>query len=147
MTRVTSQARVEAREPKGTTMAHPNEDLLRRGYNAFAQGDIDALNELFADDIVWHSPGDNPLAGDLHGKQEVFGLFARLNELADSFEQELHDVIANDEHGVGLVSVRATRGERTLEQNAVHVWHMSDGQATEYWLHAYDQTEVDAFWK
>jgi uncharacterized protein len=130
-----------------TTMAHANEDLLRRGYDAFARGDMDTLDELFADDIGWHAAGDNPLAGDYRGKQEVFGLFARLNELADSFEQEIHDVIANDEHAVALVKVRATRGGRTLEQNAVHVWHMADGQVTEYWLHPYDQAEADAFWQ
>ncbi len=128
-------------------MAHPNEDLLRRGYDAFAKGDMDTLNELFADDVVWHSAGNNPLAGDYHGKQEVFGLFARLNELTDSFEQELHDILANDEHAVALVRVRGSRGDRTMEQNAVHVFHMVDGKVKEYWLHNFDQAASDAFWQ
>jgi uncharacterized protein len=128
-------------------MAHPNEDLLRRGYDAFAEGDMETLNEVFADDVAWRSAGDNPLAGDYHGKQEVFGLFARLNELADSFEQELHDVLANDEHGVALVKVRASRGDRTMEQNVVHVFHLADGKVKEFWLHNFDQATVDAFWQ
>ncbi len=28
-------------------MAHPNEELIRRGYDAFARGDMDTLRELF----------------------------------------------------------------------------------------------------
>ena len=28
-------------------MAHPNEDLVRRGYEAFTKGDMETLRELF----------------------------------------------------------------------------------------------------
>jgi ketosteroid isomerase-like protein len=35
-------------------MAHPNEDLLRRGYEAFAAGDINTVLAIFSDDIAWH---------------------------------------------------------------------------------------------
>jgi ketosteroid isomerase-like protein len=45
-------------------MAHPNEELARRGYDAFARGDMDTLRELFDPEIVWHFPGRSPLAGD-----------------------------------------------------------------------------------
>jgi ketosteroid isomerase-like protein len=39
-------------------MAHPNEDLLRRGYQAFSTGDMDTVLSLMADDIAWHlGPG------------------------------------------------------------------------------------------
>jgi uncharacterized protein len=126
-------------------MGHANEELLRKGYEAFANGDMEALDALFADDVVWHTPGDNPLSGDYHGKQEVFGLFAKLAELADTFEQEIHDVLANDEHGVALIKVRASRGDRTMEQNAVHVWHLADGKVHEYWLFTDDQAAADDF--
>ena len=37
-------------------MGHPNEDLIRRGYDAFSSGDMDTLRELFHPDIVWHAP-------------------------------------------------------------------------------------------
>src|SRR5207244_733997 len=59
-------------------MAHPNEDLVRRGYEAFGTGDMATLNELFADDIVWHAPGRNQLAGTYRGKDEVFATFAKV---------------------------------------------------------------------
>jgi hypothetical protein len=51
---------------------HPNVELLRRGYAAYNTGDMATINELFADDIEWHVPGRSELAGDYHGKDEVF---------------------------------------------------------------------------
>lgn len=56
---------------------HPNVALVRRGYKAFIDGDLDALRELFADDIVWHNGGRNPLSGDHRGVDEVFSCFGR----------------------------------------------------------------------
>ena len=46
-------------------MAHPNEELVRKGYDAFAKGDMDTLRELFDPEIVWHFPGRSQLAGAL----------------------------------------------------------------------------------
>jgi ketosteroid isomerase-like protein len=63
-------------------MAHPNEDLVRRGFAAFGTGDIAALRELLADDTVWHVGGRSPLTGDYKGKDEVLGFFAQLAERA-----------------------------------------------------------------
>jgi ketosteroid isomerase-like protein len=42
-------------------MGHPNEDLIRQGYDAFSSGDMDTLGELFDPDIVWHAPGRSQL--------------------------------------------------------------------------------------
>jgi ketosteroid isomerase-like protein len=33
-------------------MAHANEDLVRKGYKAFGEGDMDTLRSLFAPDAV-----------------------------------------------------------------------------------------------
>jgi ketosteroid isomerase-like protein len=55
---------------------HPNVELLRRGYAAFETGDMETLrSELFAPDIVWHHLGDNPMAGEYEGPEQVIGLF------------------------------------------------------------------------
>ena len=128
-------------------MAHPNEDLLRRGYDAFSSGDMDTLNQLFADDIKWHSPGNNQLTGDYEGKDQVFQLFGKTLELTGgSFKIELHDVLANDEHAVALTKVRGEREGRTLDQNSVQVFHIEDGKVTESWLHPEDAAAADEFW-
>jgi len=123
---------------------HPNVALMRTGYAAFAAGDMDTVGSLFADDIVWHAPGNGPLAGEYRGKEQVFGLFAKLFEMTGgTFRQETHDILANDEHACVLVRTRWEK-PKPFEGRAVHVWHIKDGRATEYWLHNEDQAAADA---
>lgn len=126
-------------------MAHENEELLRRGYEAFAQGDMETIDSMFADDITWHSPGNNPISGSYEGKQQVFEMFGRLREMTDSFSQELHDVLANDDHAVALVKTRAERDGKQLESSAAHVYHVEDGKVVSFWNHTLDQEAVDRF--
>lgn len=128
-------------------MAHPNEALVRKGYEAFGKGDMATLGELFAEDIVWSTPGNNPLAGTRKGQQEVFELFAKVAELTGgNFSLEIHDVLANDEHTVALVTARGSREGKSIKDHQVHVFHIQDGKVTEYWGHPTEQNAVDEFW-
>jgi ketosteroid isomerase-like protein len=54
--------------------------------------------------------------------------------------------VANDEHAVALVTIRAEREGRQLEDNSVQVFHVSDGKATEVWTYPADLYAEDAFW-
>jgi uncharacterized protein len=136
---------VSSGEPEGAaTMGHPNEDLIRRGYDAFSRGDMQILHDLFHPDVVWHAPGRGLLAGDHQGVDAVLGYFGRTMELTDgNFRVDVHDVVANDEHGVGLNSVHAERGGRTLEDNNTLVFHVRDGKVTEVWQYWSDQYAAD----
>jgi ketosteroid isomerase-like protein len=128
-------------------MAHPNEDLVRRGYAAFGAGDLDTIRELFADDIVWHSPGHNQISGDFRGMDEVLGQFGKIFELTGgSFKLELHDVLANDEHAVGLIRATGDVQGRHLDDNTVQLFHIRDGKVTESWIYPGDPEATDAFW-
>ena len=128
-------------------MAHPNEDLVRRGFAAFGTGDIATLGELFADDVVWHVGGRSPITGDYKGKEQVFGFFAQLAERAGgTFRLDIHDVLANDEHVVALVKATGERQGKTLNNNASQVFHVQGGNVTEVWFHPDDQYATDDFW-
>ncbi len=59
---------------------HPNIELTRRGYEAFAKGDLATLSELIAGDVTWHVLGVGLLSGTYHGRDEVFTFFGRLAE-------------------------------------------------------------------
>lgn len=127
-------------------MGHPNEERIRTGYEAFSKADMEAVSEFFADDIVWHVGGQNPLSGDYRGKDEVFGFFANLVQLTGgTFSLDIHDVLANDEHGVALVTTRAEREGKKLEERATHVFHLKDGKTTEFWGFGEDDRAVDEF--
>ena len=128
-------------------MAHPNEELVRRGYEAFGSGDMATLNELFADDIVWHAPGRGQLSGTFRGKDEVFATFQKVFELTGgSFKLDIHAILADDEHAVVLARGMGEREGKTLDDNSVQVFHIKDGKVTEQWLHPGDLYASDEFW-
>jgi ketosteroid isomerase-like protein len=127
-------------------MAHPNEELVRRGYDAFARGDMDTLRELFDPEIVWHFPDRSPLAGDHRGTDAVLGFFGRTMELtAGTFRAELHDVVADDRHAVGMHLATGEREGRRLEDREVLVFHPRDGKVVEVWQYIEDQYAYDEF--
>jgi ketosteroid isomerase-like protein len=126
---------------------HPNVALLRKGYAAYDSGDLDTINELFADDVVWHVAGRSPIAGDYKGKDQVFGFFGKLMELSDGTSKlEIHDILANDEHGVVIVTGSAQRNGTSLSGQDVHVFHINDGKVVEFWDSPVDQYAADEFW-
>jgi len=123
---------------------HPNVTRIRDGYAAFAKGDFAVLNDLFAEDLLWHDGGRNQLAGEYRGRDAVFGLFGKLMEVTEgSFRADLHAVLADDEHAVALVVITASRGGRSIEVNEAHVFHMRDGKVVEFWNASTDMYAAD----
>jgi uncharacterized protein len=130
-------------------MTHPNEELLREAFAAFQRGDLAALqSKYFAEDIRYHVPGRSQVSGDYQGTTEVFGFFGRLFELSGgTLRIEVHDVLANDVHGVALYNVRAEREGRELADNQILIAHPTpDGKAAEIWTQSADQYAFDEFW-
>jgi uncharacterized protein len=60
-----------------------------------------------------------------------------------SFHIDLHAVFADDEHGVALVVIMASRGGRSIEVNEAHVFHLRDGKVVEFWNASTDQYAED----
>jgi uncharacterized protein len=127
-------------------MAHPNEDLVRRAFDAFAKGDVDTLRELMDQEAVWHAPSQDPLEGEYRGVDAILGYFAETMEnTGGTFRAELHDVVANDEHVVAMYLARGEREGRTLEDRSVLVSHVRNGKLGETWQYFEDQYAVDRF--
>ena len=126
---------------------HPNVELIRRGYEAFSRGDMDALAEVVDENVVWHAPGNNPLAGDYKGRDETFAYYGKLGEQSDgTLKIEVHDILANDEHAVGMHRDTATRGGKSLDTNEIIVFHIQNGKIVEGWEAYPDMAAVDDFW-
>ena len=107
---------------------------------------MDTLRELFDPEIVWHFPGRSPLAGDHRGTDAVLGFFGRTMELtAGTFRVQPHEVVADDQHTVGLHLATGEREGRTLEDREVLVCHVRDGKVVEVWQYIEDQYAYDEF--
>ena len=127
-------------------MAHPNEELVRGGYEAFAGGDTEAVLSLLDENIVWHVPGRSAVAGDYHGPQGVMEFFGKLMEVSGgSFRLEIHDLMGTDDHVVALIKATSERGGTTRTFDTAHVWHVADGKATEFWALSANPYEDDEF--
>ncbi len=125
---------------------HPNVEIVRRGYEAFASGDQAALAELIAEDAVWHVGGRNLFTDSYRGRDAIFGYFRKLEEFTNgTFAIELHDVLANDEHAVALGRLTAERARNQLAMNACISFHLRDGRVVESWTFPEDQYAADEF--
>jgi uncharacterized protein len=127
---------------------HPDAELVRQGYDAFTAGDMEWMNEHLHENIVWHVSGDNQLSGDHRGREAVLAFFAKTVELAlPNFD--IHDVVANDDHVVALLTVRFRRNDNGAEHEGknIQIFHVENGRALETWTMQEDQAGFDAFIK
>jgi len=82
---------------------HPNATRIRALYEMGSGGDMDAIADSFADDVVWTVPGRGAISGAKRGKEATFAFFHRVIPGLKTFNIEVHDVLANDTHAVVLV--------------------------------------------
>ena len=120
--------------------------IIRRGYELFNSGNIEGLADIVAEDVVWHVGGRNRLSGEKRGRDATFAFFGQLGELTGgTFQAELHDVIAGEEHAVGLHTSTGERDGRRLTVHALLVFNLRDGIVVEAWEHYDDSRAFDEF--
>ena len=129
-------------------MAHPNEELVRQGYKAFGEGDVDTLRSLFAPDAIHVATGSNPLSGEYKGPDEILGYYGKLFELSDgTFSAKLKDVrLEGEDKVVATHRDEATRGDKTLDQDETLTFTIADGKFTRLEENHSDQAAYDALW-
>jgi uncharacterized protein len=109
-----------------------NSDALKRGYDAFNSGDVEAVAEIFADDASWEGPNtqDVPMSGKNEGKDAVLQSLGQIGELFESFDVSPDEMIEDDGTIVVLSHVNAkTKSGNQIEMPGVEVWRMSGGKA------------------
>ena len=127
-------------------MTHPNEDLVRRGYDAFARGDTETMSQVLDPDVIWHAPGRSPLAGDFRGFDEVLAFFGRSMETTGgTLRVEVQDVMVNDRGAAVLQRSTAQREGKSLDDLGVSVFRIENGKAVEVWQHSGNPYAADEF--
>ena len=121
---------------------HPNAAIVRAASEEIGRtGDVTSVVDLLADDVVWHEIGrDEPI----RGKQALAERWAQMPAGA-SLATETHDILANDEHCIQLVTATATMGDRSLVYRTAEIYHMRDGKVTERWAFSDDTERINAF--
>jgi uncharacterized protein len=128
------------------TEAVSNADVVRKAFAAFNAGDAATLNELIAEDAVWHNPGQGPLCGVHEGREAIFAVFGQVAELCPNYQAQLVDLLANDERVVAIVRATGSRPGKTADSEFVDVFRVRDGKITGWRSYPEDQRAEDEFW-
>ena len=130
-----------------TSIIERNIEQARRGYKAFNDGDIQTVMDLIAEDCVWHGGPYGPFAGDYKGKAAILDFFMKFAQLTEgTYKADIHDILANDQHGIVLGTSSGTRKGKTREDKFVDVVHLdADGKIKEFWRFVEDQQGAIAF--
>jgi len=120
---------------------HPNAALMRAATDALNAGDMQAMTDLIADDVVWYEIGRSE---PTRGKQALVERFMGGSRDWEVTTQ-LHDIVANDDHVIALVEAHATRGGKTLDYRTAEITHVRDGKLTARWAFSDDTARIVDF--
>jgi uncharacterized protein len=123
------------------------EEFLARQREMYAGGDLAAVEELLAEDVVWHVPGTSPIAGDYRGREAVTGYFRLRRELAGGAIRITKGGEAHHEQAlVQLADGRAPLGGLEVVWRTAGAYRVADGRIAEAWLIPLDQEHFDRVW-
>ncbi|MEU9732742.1 nuclear transport factor 2 family protein [Streptomyces sp. NPDC048002] len=127
---------------------HPHAQLVRKGYEAFERGDMDALRGLMASDCTQHVPGSHPMSGDYKGADAIIDMYARMaEETGGSMRAELRSVMVDGRgHVVAVHRFTADRKGRHIEEDGAIVFRIVGEKATDLDECVADIDAADEFW-
>ena len=126
--------------------ASENADRIRAGYKAFNAGDVPALSELFADDIVWHFPGTSKLAGEHIGRDATLGALGGYGAASNgTLQANLVDVVADGDRVLGWAKDTGTNATGALAVDSVVIFTLRDGRVVDGRQIVSDEAALDAF--
>lgn len=116
-----------------------NKALIRRFYEEIDEGNIDAMDELVAEDYMNHDPPPFPgLAGGREGLKQAFEMFWRATPGHHVIEDQIAegDLVVTRLRGVGkhedeLAGIPASGND--LDVKAVAIHRIADGRIVEHW--------------
>jgi ketosteroid isomerase-like protein len=121
--------------------------IIRKAYEDFAQGNIPAVFAVFDPNITWHVPGHGPLSGDYMGHHAIGEFFRRTMVLSEgTFSMTVHNMLAEDDIVVVLVTVNVRRNGVSASFPEVHVWQIKNGKVTAFREYQGDEQREDRFW-
>ncbi len=111
-----------------------NTELVAKTYELFKSGDIEALLNLYSDDVSWELPVEEntPFGGKLSGREEVVNFFAILGENEENLTFERTEFIARDDKVIvlGNFTWRVKSTNRQYTSNFAHVVTVKDDKIT-----------------
>lgn len=113
-------------------------ELVRRIFDEIVnQGNMDAIDELIAEDFVDHGP-----MGDVHGREAFKGLVNQFRDAVPDMHCEVENLIVEGDTAGWVVRTTGTHTgdglgfpatNKSFETLSANIGRMRDGQAVEHW--------------
>ncbi len=120
--------------------------VLARYAAAWAEGDLEALVDCYAEDFTLHYGGASRFAGTHVGRDAALTVMAEVSGIAPRELLSVDDVLVSDSAGALVVRERLTRDGRSVDLERVLRYRVAAGRLAECWLHEADQGAVDELW-
>ena len=128
-------------------MAHPLEAIIREAYAAFGRGDLDGYLRPCTEDFSFRVPGHGGIGGTYRAKEGVYELARKVMDITGgSFQEDVEDVLANDQHAVVLARHHFTCDGQPKDYRTAHVYEIRDGKLAACWEQPRDQAAFDDAW-
>jgi ketosteroid isomerase-like protein len=119
-------------------------ELIKSLLSEFAGDNLDGVRALLTPDVKLHVPGDNSLSGEYRGVDSSLRLLDRITQWTGGTTRvRLHDVLANEQHGILLYTVTAEHGDRSIRYRYIDLYHFREGKISEVW--GYPADDASAF--
>jgi ketosteroid isomerase-like protein len=100
-------------------------EVVRRGYEAWARGDLDGLFSIMDPEIVWHPPANFPEPGPHRGIEAIRRGLGSYAETFEYFISEPRRLLATERPGEVLaLATTRTRGKGSGAEVAIDVAHL-----------------------
>ena len=125
-----------------------NEDTVRRGYEAFGQGDMDTLRSIMTPDVIQSVPGNSQISGEYKGVDNVLGYYGKLFELSGgTLQANLESAKAEgDDKVVAVHRLSAQREGKTYDSDETLNFTFAGGKIARLDEVHPDVAAFDAFW-
>jgi ketosteroid isomerase-like protein len=124
-----------------------NVELVKQGYQYFAEGNVQAVLELFHPEMEWDECTGFPyITGDglFIGPDAVLqNVFAKIPENMDGFHVDVKELFGSGDRVVMVGHYKGVWKEtgKEFKANATHVWTVKDEKATHF-FQAVDTAEI-----
>jgi uncharacterized protein len=128
---------------------HPDIAVVKKGYEAFNNADIETLSTLIAEDAVQHMPeGTNQFSGDHKGRDNILAMYGRIAELTGGTFKAKPNLFTTDGRGTVVVQhdYVGTRDGKDVGQPNVLIFRIDGGKIVELTDTTSDLQRYDDNW-
>ncbi|SKC52616.1 nuclear transport factor 2 family protein [Okibacterium fritillariae] len=122
--------------------------IARIYFEALRRGDVPTLMDQFAQDVVWHQPGENRFSGIHRGVDSVGALIGGMMQVSDGlFALEVAGpLMVNGDLVAVPVRFTGRREDASTDMSGVDLLTVRGGKIVEMHLFSEDGAAEDAFW-